>query len=546
MREQLANALKNTLNNFKAWGIERLERRRGLYVVTEAAKDTVELKFQIARALRTKDVAKFEEIALREELKRGSREFSTILNSVTKEKKIDISFIPPESVAAVIIDEAGKVRVHQNKITKLKEEINNKEWLAIVYRREPGHWGMSLEESEAEIESLKAEAKELKEQLSTLEGRGAGEFKSYHKNGQLFEHEFYKDGELDGEYRSYYDNGQLKEVGFFKDGLPDGEYRDYHHNGQLAYSGFWKDGEPDGEYRDYHRNGQLMRHEFYKNGKNEGEYKSYHEDGSIFETGSYKDGKLDGEFKSYHDGKVCEHHFYKDGEEISEEEYFQNKKGGIEGEEETINVNITDGRDILDVALDVIIEQQKRQEPVEMDGFEISQDNGNNVYVNNSNNTKIVDKGTRLEIASDMSNEQQAAALLKIAEHKGWDIEKIKPFGNDDFKKQMQQKLEMAKGKKIDDIEASKMQELGAVGGIAVAGAALAISAKNIKNELEQLVAEGFGFAKIEEEKNTTALKEMLNGVDVNQLVNGLEVINQEAGYTKSTAEIEVQHGISQ
>lgn len=521
MREKLANALKNTINNFKAWSIERLERRNSIQMVTEAAKDTVELKFQIARALRVKDVAKFEEIALKEELKRGSREFSAILNSVTNEKKIDTSFIPSESMAAVVINEAGKLQTHQNKITELKEKIDHNEWLAMEYIDDPGYYDMTEEEAIETSRNLSQTEKELQEQLSALEGRGVGEFKSYHENGQLFEHELYKDGKLDGEYKRYYKNGQLECSGFYKDGKLDGEYKRYREDGQIQRQSFFEDAKE--EYKDYYPNGQLRFHEF------------------------RKDGKLDGEFKSYReDGQLLEHYVYKEGLKISEDEYFQNKKGGIEGEETTINANIADGRDILDATLDVMIEQQKRQEPVEMDGFEILQDNGNNVYINNSNNTKIVDKGTRLEIASDMSNEQQAAALLKIAEHKGWDIEKIKPFGNDDFKKQMQQKLEMARGKKIDDIEASKMQELGAVGGIAVASAALAIGAKNIKNNIEQLVADGFGFSKTEEEKNMTTLKEMLNGVDVNQLVNGLEIINQEVGHKKSTAEIEVQHGISQ
>ena len=132
MREKLAGALKNTLNNFRGWAQDKLDRRYELKrMVTEPAKDTVELKFQIARALRAKDVTKFEELALKEELKRGSREFGNILNSVTNDKKIDTSFIPQNSIAAIIVEEAANVQIHHDKITKLKEEIDHLDWLAM-------------------------------------------------------------------------------------------------------------------------------------------------------------------------------------------------------------------------------------------------------------------------------------------------------------------------------------------------------------------------------------------------------------------------------
>ena len=45
-----------------------------------------------------------------------------------------------------------------------------------------------------------------------------GEYKEWHKNGQLFVHVFYKDGKLNGEYKQWYDNGQLFSHYLYNDG----------------------------------------------------------------------------------------------------------------------------------------------------------------------------------------------------------------------------------------------------------------------------------------------------------------------------------------
>ncbi len=46
-----------------------------------------------------------------------------------------------------------------------------------------------------------------------------GEYKSWHKNGLIWEHSFYKDGVRDGEYKEWYKNGQLYLHDFYKDGM---------------------------------------------------------------------------------------------------------------------------------------------------------------------------------------------------------------------------------------------------------------------------------------------------------------------------------------
>ena len=72
---------------------------------------------------------------------------------------------------------------------------------------------------------------------------GEGEFKSWHENGQIWQHFFYKDGDVHGEYKNWYVNGRMAEHSFYKNGERDGEYKVWHANGQMWRHAFYKDGE---------------------------------------------------------------------------------------------------------------------------------------------------------------------------------------------------------------------------------------------------------------------------------------------------------------
>ena len=65
-----------------------------------------------------------------------------------------------------------------------------------------------------------------------------GEYKSYHKNGQLWETGSYIDNKINGEYKEYYENGQLQRIEFYIDGKINGKYKSYHPNGQLRMDTF--------------------------------------------------------------------------------------------------------------------------------------------------------------------------------------------------------------------------------------------------------------------------------------------------------------------
>jgi len=47
---------------------------------------------------------------------------------------------------------------------------------------------------------------------------GEGEYKSWHSNGQLWKHAFFKNGEYDGAYKEWYEDGEMWEHSVWKDG----------------------------------------------------------------------------------------------------------------------------------------------------------------------------------------------------------------------------------------------------------------------------------------------------------------------------------------
>lgn len=60
-----------------------------------------------------------------------------------------------------------------------------------------------------------------------------GEYKSWHKNGQLAVHAFYKDGDLHGTYKEWHDNDQMATLKTFKNGYLHGKVKEWKTNGDL-------------------------------------------------------------------------------------------------------------------------------------------------------------------------------------------------------------------------------------------------------------------------------------------------------------------------
>jgi antitoxin component YwqK of YwqJK toxin-antitoxin module len=108
--------------------------------------------------------------------------------------------------------------------------------------------------------------KECAELFELYEKNFNGEYKSWHENGQLSKHCFFKDDKLDGEYKEWYENEQLSKHCFYINNKLDGEYKKWHENRQLYILGFYNDDKLDGEYKQWFSNGQIKYHCIYKDG----------------------------------------------------------------------------------------------------------------------------------------------------------------------------------------------------------------------------------------------------------------------------------------
>ena len=103
--------------------------------------------------------------------------------------------------------------------------------------------------------------------------------------------------------------------------IKNGTYEEYYDNGQLLAKCTYKDGVEDGPYEEYYENGQLWEKCTYKDGKLDGPYETYHQNGQLWEKGTYKDGWKDGLHEYYYSDGTSTERFYKDGIEVTEEEY---------------------------------------------------------------------------------------------------------------------------------------------------------------------------------------------------------------------------------
>lgn len=99
----------------------------------------------------------------------------------------------------------------------------------------------------------------------------------------------------------YYASRQLAKV---YEALPDstfhGNYKAYHRTGQLAAEGKYQLGKRKGRWCDYHYTGQLMAEHHYQDNQKHGAYRWYYENGGLKQMGYYQDGHLLGSVWSYY------------------------------------------------------------------------------------------------------------------------------------------------------------------------------------------------------------------------------------------------------
>jgi len=169
-----------------------------------------------------------------------------------------------------------------------------------------------------------------------------GEWLSYHDNGQMLSKGNYKGGKREGEWIWYYKDGDLSEKGNYLAGNRIGEWIAYgdslgkevfkgnyekdvltgkfykwHANGQLAQEGTYLKGKREGSYSFYFDNGQKGEEFFYLKGKRTGHWKSWYKDGSLEFEGDFVKDKKEGEWKYFFEsGKIASKETYKKGANV--------------------------------------------------------------------------------------------------------------------------------------------------------------------------------------------------------------------------------------
>ena len=93
-----------------------------------------------------------------------------------------------------------------------------------------------------------------------------GESKTWHANGTLREHAYYRDGRLHGKCREWYSTGMQRKISFFRRGVLNGEYRDWYPTGYPKSHINFADGRLYGECCWWFADGNVDCHSLYSDG----------------------------------------------------------------------------------------------------------------------------------------------------------------------------------------------------------------------------------------------------------------------------------------
>ena len=136
--------------------------------------------------------------------------------------------------------------------------------------------------------------------INIIDKKYDGEFLQTYINGNTEEKGMLKEGKRVGKFIAYYDvpANQIKEESNYSKGTLDGEYKSYHRNGNVSETGEYKNGLKHGVWKSYTDNNILIAEDGYNNGKNNGSTKYYSNIGKITEEYIYKNDFLQ-EYKAF-------------------------------------------------------------------------------------------------------------------------------------------------------------------------------------------------------------------------------------------------------
>ena len=127
-----------------------------------------------------------------------------------------------------------------------------------------------------------------------IDGKKAGEWNSWHKNGQKKSEENYKQGELDGKFASWSESGQILSDGMYVKGKQDGKWTTWFKNGQIKSEIFFNNGQKSGQFTSWNKWGNKEISGPYLDGKRNGKWTAWHKDGQLKSESNYEDGEKEG------------------------------------------------------------------------------------------------------------------------------------------------------------------------------------------------------------------------------------------------------------
>ena len=132
-----------------------------------------------------------------------------------------------------------------------------------------------------------------------IDGKKAGEWNSWHKNGQKKSEENYKQGELDGKFSSWSDSGQILSDGMYVKGKQDGKWTTWFKNGQIKSEIFFHNGQKNGQFRSWNKLGHIEMSGPYLSSKRDSKWTAWHKNGKLKSEVNYEDGKKEGKSTSW-------------------------------------------------------------------------------------------------------------------------------------------------------------------------------------------------------------------------------------------------------
>jgi antitoxin component YwqK of YwqJK toxin-antitoxin module len=109
----------------------------------------------------------------------------------------------------------------------------------------------------------------------------AGEFRSFHENGQAHVVSPFRDGCLQGPTRAYYESGKLLAEVPYVDGQVHGVAKEYYETGELLTEKPCVRGELHGLAREYYRSGKIKKKLLFENGQPKGNIIWFNEKGEV-------------------------------------------------------------------------------------------------------------------------------------------------------------------------------------------------------------------------------------------------------------------------